>query len=62
MILDLFTEKHSLSSNSLYAFLLSIFLTFAYSPILKPPSPQREQQYLLFCGFKLKVATLDNLL
>lgn len=42
------SEKHFLSSNSLYAFLLSIFLTLAYNPIEYPPAPQREQQYLLF--------------
>ena len=29
---DLFCEKHSLSNNSLYAFLLSIPFIFAYNP------------------------------
>lgn len=62
VILDLSIEKDSLSNSSLYAFLLSIFLTFAYRPILKPPSPHLLQQYLLFCGFKLNVATLESLL
>lgn len=61
-IFDLSGEKHSLSNNSLYAILLSIFFNFEYSPSERPLALQREQLYLLLSEFNVNVATLLFLL